>query len=51
MFTDNKISILDDIDKAKLELETFRSKNNEGIAIRSRIKWMEFGEKPSNFFF
>ena len=46
----DKNSILEEIDKLKLELEAFRLKTNEGIAIRSRIKWMEFGEKPSKFF-
>ena len=34
----------------KFELEAFRLKQNEEIAMRSRIKWMEFGEKPSKFF-
>ena len=48
--SDDKTSILDEIDESKSELEAFRLKTNEGIAIRSRIKWMEFGEKPSKFF-
>ena len=34
----------------KLQLETFRQKANDGIIMRSKIKWMEFGEKPSKYF-
>ena len=47
---DDKTVILKEMHQMKSELETFRLKTNEGIMIRSRIKWMEFGEKPSKFF-
>lgn len=50
IISDDKTLIFEEIDKSKLELEASRFKSNEGIAIRSRIKWMEFGEKPSKFF-
>ena len=48
--SNDKLSILKEIDDKKLQLESLRLKIYNGIITRSRIKWMEFGEKPSRYF-
>jgi exonuclease III len=41
---------LDTLNKMNKDLEDIRSKRMEGAMLRSRVKWLETGEKPSAFF-
>ena len=38
------------LNEKKTRLESLRKEKLEGIKMRSKIKWMEFGEKPSKYF-
>ena len=46
----DKTTLLKEINDKKSQLETLRQKANDGIIMRSKIKWMELGEKPSKYF-
>ena len=46
----NKEEILNKIEDKNKELENVRLKKLNGVIMRSRIKWMEHGEKPSKYF-
>ena len=48
--SNDKLSILKEIDDKKLQLESLRLKIYNGIITRSRIKWMEFGESHRDIF-
>ena len=50
VISNDKTTILKEIKDKKLELENFRQTVNEESVMRSKIKWMEFGEKPSKYF-
>ena len=39
-----------EIEEIKLELEQFRRKKIEGINIRTRARWLQEGEKPTQYF-
>ena len=41
---------LKEIDKIQEDLEKIRSKRMEGVAIRARVRWIDKGEKPTNYF-
>ena len=41
---------LTELSKAKKELESMKENERKGQEIRSRIRWYEEGEKPTNFF-
>ena len=38
------------LNEKKAQLESLRKEKMEGIKMRSKIKWMEYGEKPSKYF-
>ena len=38
------------LNEKKVQLESLRKEKMEGIKMRSKIKWMEYGEKPSTYF-
>ena len=42
--------LLDELNKAKQEIEAMEKKEAEGSLIRSRIRWQLEGEKPSKYF-
>ena len=41
---------IEELEQLKTELEELRKKKTEGIIIRSRVKWIQEGEKPSQYF-
>ena len=41
---------IDPIQNKNLELQNIRAHKLSGSFIRSRVKWIEFGEKPSSYF-
>ena len=40
-----------DLEKVKAQLELIEEKKTEGIIIRSRARWHEYGEKSNKYFF
>ena len=48
---DNDNVDLNTLENMKKELESLRMQKIKGSIIRSKAKWMEEGEKPSNYFF
>ena len=46
----DKNSILSSIDNAKRELEQYIETSAKGADVRSRARWVEFGEKNSKYF-
>ena len=46
----DKDKVLEELEYKKNSLETLRKEKMDGELLRSKLKWMEFGEKPSNFF-
>ena len=42
--------LLDILDEHKNKLETLRKDNLNGLIIRSRARWIEYEEKPSQYF-
>ena len=46
----DKDTVLEKFEYKKNSLETLRKEKMDGELLRSKLKWMEFGEKPSNFF-
>ena len=47
---ENNNSPLEEIDAKKLELQNLRNKIMEGVLIRSRARWINEGEKPTQYF-
>ena len=45
--TDSNVAELEDL---KAQLQEIRNKKVEGIAIRSRVRWLQEGEKPTRYF-
>ena len=43
-------NLLDSIDRNKRELEEIRRQKIEGVMLRSRARWVEYGEKPTSYF-
>ena len=43
-------NLLDSIDRNKGELEEIRRQKIEGVMLRSRARWVEYGEKPTSYF-
>ena len=43
-------NLLDSIDRNKRELEEIRQQKIEGVVLRSRARWVEYGEKPTSYF-
>ena len=41
---------IESIDLVRQDLESFRKKKIEGIAVRSRVQWLHSGEKPTKYF-
>ena len=48
--SNDKTALLKELSDKKSQLETYRLKVNDGIIMRSRIKWMELGERSSKYF-
>ena len=42
--------LLDILDEHKNKLETLRKEKINGLITRSRARWIEYGEKPSQYF-
>ena len=47
--SNDKTALLKELSDKKSQLETYRLKVNDGIIMRSRIKWMELGERSSKY--
>ena len=41
-------NLSDNIDRKKWELEEIRRQKIEGVLLRSRARWVEYGEKPTS---
>ena len=46
---DNK-DVIEELEDKKNSLEDLRKQKVEDAILRSKLEWMEFGEKPSKFF-
>ena len=46
----NSINIKEQLEQARLEVQSFEKKNVEAAKIRARVRWELDGEKPSKFF-
>ena len=47
---DSDNSLVDALNEKQLSLVNLRKSKMDGVMVRSRTRWMEYGEKPSKYF-